>query len=323
MRIIEPVQITPSLYALEQFTVTPDAQDLIVKTNQNFMVAGIYSNVPENDYPVWSGSTAYAKAARVILSSRVYEALIANTNVNPSSTATTPATWLDLGVTNRWKMFDDKMSSYTENPESIVVQVTPGKPVGAMAFFGVDAAIAYLKVIDPYEGIIFESQISTVSTDGVNDWYDYFFSPVETTEDFVVADVPAGSHSTLEIRLEKPGGIARVAAVIMGQVAELGIALYGTSIGIIDYSKKEVDEFGNYEIIERGFSKRVEFDVEVDTKRLSSVQRKLAKYRARPLVWIGEPSYESTVVYGYYRDFNLVIADPMFSTGTITVEGLV
>lgn len=322
MRIIEPVEITPALAAFAAFNVAPTGEALVAKVNQPFQVASLTTNVPETDYPAWVNSTAYAVGAKVMLDHHNYEALVAHTGINPTGAPTTPPTWLDLGVTNRWRMFDDKVGTVTSNPESIGLTIVPGRAVDSIAFFGVDAGSITLRVVDPYRGIVFESQVSPVSTEGIEDWYDYFFKPIELTEDFVVQDIPAGAYSSIEISIKKVGGVAKVGALILGKVAVLGVALYGSSVGITDYSRKERDAFGNFNIVERGFSKRAEFDVAVDTALVGSVQRKLAKYRAKAVVWIGEAAYESTIIYGYYREFNLVISGPTVSDCSISVEGL-
>lgn len=322
MRIIEPVGITPGMATFEPFQVAPDAEPLVVQVGQAFQVASLITNVPENDYPLWVSSKAYVVSDRVMLGHNNYEALVAHTNSSPT-VVTDPPTWLDLGPTNRWRMFDDKVGTVTTNPESISLSISPGRAVDALAFFGLDAGSIYVRVTDPYQGIVFESQVSPVSTDGINDWYDYFFSPVELNEDFALLDIPVGSYGSVDIVIAKPGGVAKVGALILGKMAVLGETLYGSSVGITDYSRKERDDFGNFIVVERGYSKRAEFDLIVQTSRVSAVQRTLTKYRAKPLVWIGEASYQSTILYGYYRDFNVVISGPTASDCSISVEGLI
>lgn len=323
MRIIEPVEITPSISVMDAFLVEPNADPLVVQVGQAFQVASLVTNVPENDNPLWVSTQAYSIGDIVMLEHRNYEAAVANTNKNPTGAATDPPTWLDLGPTNRWKMFDDKIGTVTTNPESISLTVAPGRAVDSLAFFGLDAASLFVRVVDPYQGIVYESSVSPVSTDGINDWYDYFFTPVEVNEDFVLLGVPVGSYGSIQISINKPGGIAEVGALILGKAAVLGEALYGTSVGITDYSRKERDTFGNMIIVERGYSKRADFDVIVQTSMVSQVQRLLSKYRARPLVWIGEASFQSTILYGYYKEFNLVISGPTASDCSISVEGLI
>ena len=49
----------------------------------------------------------------------------------------------------------------------------------------------------------------------------------------------------------------------------------------------------------------------------------LADYRATPLVWIGsENAYQSLIVFGYYKDFEIDIAFPTVSYCTLSIEGM-
>lgn len=321
MRIIEPIDITPDhaeLAVMGPLLVEPDSDPFIVQVGQQFQVASLVTNVPVDNYPVWVAGT-YALGAKVIYQNHIYESL-----AESNTAATTDKTkWLDLGATNPWRMFDGKTGVATTNPDSIVLKIVPGRPVDALAFFGVDAASVSVRAVDPYLGIVYESSLSPVSNDDVHDWYSYFFSEVQVVEDFVVLDIPAGSYGSIEITVSKPGGIAKVSELIIGKMAVLGVALFGTSVGITDYSRKDRDEFGNPEVIERGYSKRAEFDVEVPTPRLGFVQRTLAKYRAKPIVWIGAETHDTTIIYGYYREFSLVISNVAVSDCSISVEGLV
>ncbi len=62
----------------------------MVQVGQPFQVASMLTNVPEADYPLWVSTTAYAVGAVVMLEHRNYEALVANTNKNPTGAATDP-----------------------------------------------------------------------------------------------------------------------------------------------------------------------------------------------------------------------------------------
>ena len=179
-----------------------------------------------------------------------------------------------------------------------------------------------MTVTDPSLGRVFEYEASPVSTDGIDNWWQYLFAPIELVEDFVVLDVPAGTYGTIDISIDKPGGEAKLGALVLGQTSNLGVALYGTSIRLRDFSRKERDAFGNFIIQERDFSKVAEFDVAVDTANISAVQRTVAQYRAKPVVWIGEAAYESTIIYGFCTDFGVSISGPTISDATFSVEGL-
>ncbi|CAB5555439.1 Uncharacterised protein [Pseudomonas putida] len=53
------------------------------------------------------------------------------------------------------------------------------------------------------------------------------------------------------------------------------------------------------------------------------MRRLLAELRATPVVWIGEESYEATILFGFYKDFQIVFSGPTVSDCSITVEGVI
>jgi len=109
----------------------------------------------------------------------------------------------------------------------------------------------------------------------------------------------------------------------MGVQKDLGVAVYGTRIGITDFSKKERDTFGNFQIIERGFAKEMTATVVVPFDRVSYVQRTLAEGRAKPAVYEASDTVGATVVYGFFTDFEITISTPSICDATIDIEGLV
>src|SRR5690606_34458566 len=179
------------------------------------------------------------------------------------------------------------------NPESIEVALAPGKPIDSAAFFNVDAGNVRVKSIDPYNGTVFDRSIAPVSTEGIDNWHAYFFNPIELMRDFVITGVPSSSFGSLEITLTKQNGTAIVGSVVIGSTFQIGTTEHGSEFGITDYSYKAQDDYGNWEIVERGYSKRAEFDIVAKTRETGQIQRKLAKYRAKPLVWIGSEQLEA------------------------------
>lgn len=322
MRIIEPIDVTPSALLYEDFTVQPDAAPVDLSDAKRLQVSVIAINIPEDDYPQWNDSEPYEVGDRVIRGVHCWECLADNTNKDPAVSNEDPPIWLDLGLTNRWRAFDGKLGTRTENPDLISVSLALNTGIDSIGFFGVDAASVRVRVVDPFRGVIFEQTEVPVMTEAISNWHEYFFSEIEVREDFVMLDIPRAPSGALEIVLRKSGGIARVNSIIVGRAAELGVAVYGTSVSIIDFSRKTRDEFGNTRIVKRDFSKRAEFDLKIETRRVGFVQRTLAKWRAQPLVWIGDPSLESTILLGYYQNFDISISGPSVSDGTITVEGV-
>lgn len=102
----------------------------------------------------------------------------------------------------------------------------------------------------------------------------------------------------------------------------IGICLYGTEISIVDYSRKERDEFGNMTLIPRGYSDLVSFRVVIPTANAATVRALLASKRATSAVYIGHVDHAATQVTGYLTQFNISL-DWNLSSLTLDVEGVV
>lgn len=284
------------------------------------------SDIPENDYAEYNPATAYVQGDRVIVTDvgihRIYEALTSTTGQYPpdNSTGDTPA-WLDLGATNRWKMFDGKTSTLTTTADSdIVVTLSPGTVVDSLSLFSLNATSVQVVMTDPVDGIVYDKTISLIGDSGINNWYMYFFEPIDYTTDIALLDMPA--YATADITITITGTNASCGLLVLGLQYEIGDTVWGTGVGITDYSRKEVDAFGNFTVVQRRFSKRTDYDITIDTPRVGNVQRILAQYRTTPVVWVGNPDFPETVLYGYYRDFDIVLSNVSVSDCSLTVEGL-
>lgn len=300
MRLIKPVEITPAKL--------------------------VSSNVPETDFAAWVSTTAYDIDAKVIWNHHIYQALAAvPAGVKPGEEVIDkdhPAKWLDLGSTNRWRMFDNKVESLTTNPGTIEVTIKPGAVVNSLALFNLKGKSVTVSMVDALEGEVYRKEISLVDA-RVTNWYDWFFEPIGIRTDVVVLDMPAYGSADIVLTIDAGPEVATVGHVVIGAVKQIGTALYGSSVGINDYSRKSTDDFGNAVVIQRSFSNRADFDIALDTSEVTRVRRLLADLRATPVVWIGEESYEATILFGFYKDFQIVFSGPTVSDCSITVEGVI
>lgn len=283
----------------------------------------LLSTVPENDYPPWSGVTAYAIGTRCLYNHKVYECLVANTNfVPPNYTATVPPKWLDCGYDNRWKMFDAVVGSQTTASESFTVSIRPGV-VDSIAFLDVDATLIEIAMTDPVEGLVYQETIDMVDNSIVVDAYTYFFTPVLSSDAAVLLGIPPFGSATITVKVSNPGGTAKVGTMVVGTNRDLGITQYDPSIGVTDYSRKEVDQFGNYTVVQRPYSKRLSCDMVMPSNQVDQLQKLLASYRAIPVVWVGvDEGYSSMIIYGFYKSFQISIPMPNDATCSLEIEGL-
>lgn len=254
----------------------------------------IASTVPENDHPVWSNAATYAAGARVILTTthRIYES-VANGNIGNTPFGAS-GLWVDLGPTNRWAMFDQALGTLTSAAGSIAVTVDAGE-IGALALLDVTGA--------------------TVRVQSTG--YDRTIAIGEGPVTFL--DLPAGVAAVI-VTITGPGTVS-VGTLLAGPLAALGITGESPTTGITDFSKKEVDEFGEVTVVPRSWAKRMSARALIRTDAIDLVANRIAAVRAVPALWIANDGTDSLTVYGFFKDFSIEV-DSVSSTLSLSVEGL-
>lgn len=289
---------------------------VLALTVDTFMLSAKPGGAPINT----SGTQSGVHTATASLH-RIYESLQAGNLGHPPRSS--PTWWLDVGATNCWKMFDGSVTSQTSQPNAISVSIKTLGRMDSVALLNIEAAILYVTLTDDIEGIVYDRIFSLISPSGITDWYSYFFESITRLTDYVVLDMPPYANATLDITLDYGGGgNALCGACVVGQRKELGGTQYGANVGIMDYSVKQKDTFGNYTILERAFNKRGKFSLWVNNSLVDELQTILASYRATPVVYIGADAFGSTMIYGFYKDFSTVISYPNASLCDIELEGL-
>lgn len=103
--------------------------------------------------------------------------------------------------------------------------------------------------------------------------------------------------------------------------AAIGQCLYGTEVGIVDYSRKERDEFGDITVIERGYADLVNYRVLIETEQAAAVRALLASKRAVSATYSGHADHEVLIVTGYLNQFSISLENWQHSLLTLEVEG--
>ena len=175
--------------------------------------------------------------------------------------------------------------------------------------------------------VVYNETTTLLNTIAVIDWYTYFFEPIVRATDMVKTDlaaigVPPITTASVTVIVTYAGGTAKCGEVVMGLKFELGAMRWSPTIGIIDYSIKEADAFGNYSITERAYSKRMSCELMIKNTVVDEVIRQLTLYRATPTVYVGSEDYSGLIIYGFYKSFEVVMPYPNFSECNIEIEGL-
>lgn len=273
-------------------------------------------------FVIWASGATYA-AGDVVIDLRThheYESAIGS-NLGNDPTLGDASKWIDLGKSNRWRMFDTINSSATRYPETIDVTVQMASFVDGLALTGLTAT--EVQVICTAGGVeVYNQTFDLTDNAQITNWRKYFFDPLRKRAELLVTDLPPYADMLVRVIVSNPGDNAEVGAFTIGKTQELGDTVYGASSGIIDYSRKEVDDFGNYNLIQRAYSKTGQFRVIVAKAQHDSVFNTLTQLRATPAIYIGSGDYASTWIMGFYRRMEAVIEQPEHSAYNLEIEGL-
>jgi hypothetical protein len=282
----------------------------------------IYTTVTDPN-ALWSSGTTYALANKVRYLGKIWESL-QGTNLNhPPDTS--PTWWLDLGADNLHAALDTQVSTATSATTSMTIVLKPGI-FDSVALIDMDSLLVEIGVFSLVNGSTY-SRVVGLSGAEVYDWYQYFFyDPLDIRTQVIFQDIPQYSDSVVTLKFTgSTGALVSVAQIIAGVISDIGTTQEGATAGIVDYSKKETDEFGNTTFVKRNFSKRLSCNTHMTNTDLNRVQKFMYGIRATPSVWIGTDNpdlEEALVVYGFYKDFSTQISYPTHSVMSLEVEGL-
>ena len=284
------------------------------------------TDVPENDYAEWNVGTTYDVGDRVILVSthRIYESL------QGSNTGNSPATlgsafWIDAGPTNRWSVFDTSVSTQTVQADTITYQLIPGEAVNSIGILNITSGTEInITMVSPASGgVVYERTFDLSALPLTPDWWAWFYGQKSAPTQSIALDLP--SYTDCEITIEILGGSdLAVGVLLIGSQQNFGLGIkYGARVGIQDYSRKETNIFGETILVQRAFAKRANFNLFINKAEVDSFQNTLSTIRAVPVLWIGSDDYEATTLFGFYKNFDILISYPDHSDCELEIEGLI
>lgn len=281
----------------------------------------VSTNVADGDYTDWVAGS-YNQGDRVVVGIEIYEALTTTTDEPITGSVLSPPTWLRLGYINRWKMFKNASDSKTVNLDTVDVTLNTGQVVTSVAVLGCVGLSVQVIVEDPTEGVVYD-KTELLQDIGVTDWWEYYFLDYSTITDVVFTDLPPYSSSSIRIIVSNTvGSDAEVGLVTLGSLKELGVTVYGTTVGTQNFSVRERDGFGNLTITPRRSIDIVNYDVKVPTSQVAFIKRELQSVANTPTLFIGDEAFEATIIYGVVEDFRENISTPVLSDMTLEVRSI-
>ena len=272
------------------------------------------SNVTENDYDAWDSGTTYSAGEFAILTSthKIYESA-AGSNLNNDPSTDDGTWWTEIGYTNRWRVFDDKIASVTSRAGPITYTLTMNQFVDAIAFFGLNAPQVRVQIYDDASPAneVYDTAEELVDTSEIIDWYTYFTIELESYEPTVMfTGFTCFPNYQIVITIGDGTGTPECGEIAIGRVVTLGDTLEGTEIGMDSFSRKEQDEYGDWVIVPRSKSDPTDFLFAITPSNAGRVRSRLAARRDLATVYFADESLISygAIAYGYFEKFRIPLS---------------
>lgn len=267
----------------------------------------VSSTVPENDHPVWLSATTYAVGQLVIYEHVIYESVAASNAGNNPATATDK--WRSRGPVNRWKLFDKSISSQTKQAGSMSYRIKVGRSVNYLGVLNVTGATSIrVRVVHATYGEVYDKTVSLRRIPVGTGWWNFYFGDRRTPTQALFNNLNAipGTEIVVDVIGASDLGVGVLLAGVRRDFT-LGVK-QGARVGFDDYSKKGRNSFGDLDVIEGAFSSRANFSMLLRASEVDAFKAYAVECRATACLWIGSERFESTRIYGFIKNFDVLLS---------------
>jgi len=231
--------------------------------------------------------------------------------------------WLDIGATNRWSQFDEKIGTLTNTTGTLTTVLKPGSVEG-LALLDMVGTTATISVKDAPGGTVVYSR--SVDLDGsiVTSVYDWMYIPIEQRINLALTDLP-GQYPGCEVTVTlTSASTVSLGVLAVGRVQTIGSTQYGAGAGIINWGKVTDDGFGNRTWLEGDWSDRVTLPLIMNRSDFTRVHRQLARLRSTPSIYIGTElsGFDPLVCYGVFKDLYITVDNFPTCSLNLEIEGM-
>ena len=289
------------------------------------------SSIPEPDASVgeitWTAGTYNLGDQRILTTThKVYEVVAdPSTSDDPETgVAANPQTWIEVGSTNRYRMFDNKNSTQSTDELTLTTTIVPATLTNSIAGFNITGAETINVTVNNGVSDIYDRDIDMLDNSARVNWYEFFFSPIVAITRFILLDLPPIIGNDVIVTCTG-GGTISFGNLVVGESLALGTTVYGTSVQGLDFSVREPDGFGGFNIVRRRTADLMDYDCFIDTVKMPYVKNQLKSLSQKETVWIGNDDdiNDGTATFGYYNNYQINLSGPQVSDMTIQVQELI
>ena len=292
----------------------------------------------EDDYPSEAG-TGYAEGDVVYKGLVLYESLTGTNTDDPAvgSIAETP-TWLNLGAINRWRMFDEYTNTLTtsdvpdplDDDKATIEVVIEEDNVQTVSLFNLTGTYVDISILDDSDNELWAAETIDLWSEVEEpiDWFEYFFGDVldQPRTDIFVDLEWATFAEKVKVEIIHYGTEAKCGLCLVGRSRFLGNTKWEPEVGILDYSRKQTDDFGRTYLQQGTLAKLLKARLVVPKYLTDATYRALAASRGTATVWNFNEStteWDSLIVYGFFQDYRIVLHGPNYIEATLDIQGLI
>lgn len=231
--------------------------------------------------------------------------------------------WLDVGPTNRWAMFDLLRNTQTIADSPLTVVITPGQRIDAIGAVGLVADSVTVTVT------VGGSPVYTYTRDlaerGTTTWYEYFTGRFRQVGEIARFDLPPITNAVITVTLTRATGQVRCGALVLGQQAYIGRALYNAQAGSQNFTEVNRNDFGDASVIRRRSIPTTRQSVRCSTGQLRQIAQLKDDLNAVPAFWAAvedeDNGYFATfLILGFYTDWSLQADQPEEALQDLSLE---
>lgn len=285
----------------------------------------VSTNVTDSDDYDPSDTYAQGEVVKDPATYLEYESVSGGNQGNDLSNATY---WTQIGYANSRRMIDGLLGTQsdtgqTENSGSIELVLEIGQLFTTVGVFNVSGTSVTLEIEEDSE-VIHSETISLVRTDDVENIWDYFFTEPEYKTLALFPSVPGFSGATVTLTVDAPSATAKAGEAIFGYGRRIGEALAGSGTTIKDYSIKEANEFGEFTITERAYSRGANMVVGINPQDNDRLTRILEENRAKVCIFYPDSDMEhyGLTVVGFYKSWEPSLIHRGIVPVTVPIEGV-
>jgi hypothetical protein len=194
--------------------------------------------------------------------------------------------------------------------------------VDAVSAIGlVDVQSVRVRVVDPTFGTVYDQNLTVGLAPAAADWWEWHFGQWTPTGALgLFTGLPA--YPQADVLVDFTGTVQmEVGNLILGNAQEWGHGVQmGASVGIQDFSKKSLDDFGNRVLVERTYIGWADMSVPIRRTEITAIKNYMAQNRAKPILFLGSQDIEALNVFGIAKDWSVSIEYYDYSMFAIQLE---